>query len=303
MKNILICICTFNRNKSLIDCLKSIAQLKDINLYKVKILIVDNTISNHSKEIVENYKKIAKQEILQFHEKKRGIVYARNKCLKISKIIKPTFIGFIDDDCKIDRFWLSNIFKLLNKNNADIITGPQKYEQIDNKNDNNYSSIFEKTYKKDTIRVQWAASNNVFFKFCIIKKYKNINFDIKLNKFGMGEDQLFFSLMNQSGCNIYWTKNVYVTEKMHSHRVDLNWLKERSKRLGILGHYIDIKLHGKIIGFSLNYLKSLYFFFQFIISFFNIYNLNRNLIFNNNLYRFYGKVIGPFKFKKIRFLK
>ena len=119
----------------------------------------------------------------------------------------------------------------------------------------------------------------------------------------MGEDQLFFSLMSQSGCNIYWTKNVYVTEKMHSHRVDLNWLKERSKRLGILGHYIDIKLHGKIIGFSLNYLKSLYFFFQFIISFFNIFNLNRNLIFNNNLYRFYGKVIGPFKFKKIRFLK
>ena len=303
MKNILICICTFNRNKSLINCLKSIAQLKDINLYKVKILIVDNTISNHSKEIVENYKKIANQEILQFHEKKRGIVYARNKCLKISKIIKPTFIGFIDDDCKIDRFWLSNIFKLLNKNNADIITGPQKYEQINNKNNNKYSSIFEKTYKKDTTRVKWAASNNVFIKFRIIKKYKNINFDIKLNKFGMGEDQLFFSLMSQNGCNIYWSKNVYVTEKMHSHRVDINWLKERSKRLGILGHYIDIKLHGKIIGFSLNYLKSLYFFFQCIISFFNIFNLNRNLIFTNNLYRFYGKVIGPFKFKKVRFLK
>ena len=48
MNKILICIPTFYRNKSLIECLNSIKKLENINLFDIRILILDNTISNNS---------------------------------------------------------------------------------------------------------------------------------------------------------------------------------------------------------------------------------------------------------------
>ena len=300
MNRILICIPTYNRNASLIECLKSIKKLKNNNFFKINILILDNTITNNSDKTI---KKIIKKSILkiyQGHEKKRGIVFARNKCLKFAKKLKPNYVAFIDDDCKVDKNWLKNIYELLNKINADVITGPQLYE---GRNKNNYMFIFEKKYKKNLIRVKWAASNNVFFKFNILKQQKNITFDKNLNKFGMGEDQLFFSILNKIGYKIYWSQKVIVTEKIHPHRCNIGWIKERSKRLGILGHYLDVKLHGKIIGYFINYIKFFYFLSFSILVYINIFNLSRSLHFKNNISRCYGKLIGPFLFKKIQFFK
>ena len=60
----------------------------------------------------------------------------------------------------------------------------------------NYSQFFEKKYRENINRVDWAASNNVFLEYDIIKKHK-LFFDKALNKFGIGEDQLFYC--NQRG--------------------------------------------------------------------------------------------------------
>ena len=300
MNELLICIPTYNRNKSLINCLKSIRKLKNDNFFKIKILILDNTITNNSYKAVKKFNKKQHYKIYQDHEKKRGIVYARNKCLQLAKKLKPNFIAFIDDDCIVNKNWLKNIFTLLNKIDADVITGPQLYEGV---NKNNYMFLFEKKYKKDLLKVTWAASNNVFFKYDILKNKRNMKFDKNLNNFGMGEDQLFFSLISKIGYKIYWSRKVLVTEKIHPHRSNINWIKERSKRLGILGHYLDIKIYGRIIGYLINYVKSFCLFFLSIMIYVNIFNINKNLLFTNTIFRCYGKLIGPFKFKKIQFLK
>lgn len=298
MYKILICIPTYNRNKSLLNCLNSIKKLRNNNYFKINILILDNSLNNNSKNLIKKLKRKYNFKIFQHHEKKRGIVFARNKCLKISKILKPKYIAFVDDDCIVDKNWLKNIYELLSHNNADVITGPQKY-----KHKNNYSHIFEKKYKNSLVKVNWAASNNVFFKFDILKDKNVDSFDKNLNKFGMGEDQLFFSKISKLGYKIYWSKKIFVTEKIHQHRSNISWIKERSKRLGILGHYLDVKMHGNFLGYFINYLKSFYFLFLSFFYFLNIFNKDKNLYFINNIYRCYGKIIGPFQFKDINFFK
>ena len=302
MNKILICIPTFYRNKSLIECLNSIKKLENINLFDIRILILDNTISNNSFNIIKKYKANTKLKILQKNEKKRGIVNARNKCLKISKSIKPKYIAFIDDDCTVDKNWLKNIFKLLKKVNADIITGPQKYQQNNRIIKNNYSILFEKNYKKSVVKVKWAATNNVFFSYDIIKN-KKIIFDKLLNKFGMGEDQLFFSILGNKGHKIYWSQNIKVYEKDHKHRNNIYWLIKRSFRLGVLGHYIDKKLHGNFYGYLNNYLKSSFFLFCTIRYIPTLYDKNSRIFALNFLFRFLGKFFGPIIFKKIDFLQ
>jgi len=146
-----ICICTYNRNLSLIRCLKSINKLHLISNIKIKIIVVDNSNKYISLKLVKKLKKSFKYKIIQLHEKRRGVVYARNKCLNEAKKINPKFICFFDDDCTVDRFWVKNVFKILKSTNAKIITGPQlplKKNHLNYPDGSNYSQIFEKKYKK-----------------------------------------------------------------------------------------------------------------------------------------------------------
>ena len=292
-----ICIPTYNRNESLKKCIKSINKIKIKNKIKINIIIVDNSKNNNLLKIKKQLIKNSKFKILFLSEKKRGAVFARNKYLKKIKIINPDYICFFDDDCVVDKNWLKNSLKTIKSKNADIVTGPQIYL---NKKFSNYSSLFEKNYgNKKIYRVQWAASNNVLINYKIIKKNK-LFFDKKLNKFGVGEDQLFFLQISNIGYKIFWDKNVKVYEKIHQHRQNYKWLIERSYRLGVLGHYLDKNQYGNLSGLFLNYLKSIYYLSKSIIS---ILYWNNNYVEKilNYFIRFYGRLIGPFVFKKINF--
>ena len=292
-----ICIPTYNRNESLKKCIKSINKIKIKNKIKINIIIVDNSKNNNLLKIKKQLIKNSKFKILFLTEKKRGVVFARNKYLKKIKISNPDYICFFDDDCVVDKNWLKNSLKTIKSKNADIVTGPQIYL---NKKFSNYSSLFEKNYgNKKIYRVQWAASNNVLINYKIIKKNK-LFFDKKLNKFGVGEDQLFFLQISNIGYKIFWNKNVKVYEKIHQHRQNYKWLIERSYRLGVLGHYLDKNQYGNLSGLFLNYLKSIYYLSKSIIS---ILYWNNNYVEKilNYFIRFYGRLVGPFVFKKINF--
>ena len=294
--NFLICICTYKRNKHLISCLKSIQKASLPVNSNIKILIIDNTINNNSYSTVKDIKKKIKYDIKYFNENKRGIVNARNRCLKEARKIDCDFVSFLDDDCTIHKKWFENILKIFKNFNADIVTGPQIYKN----NQKNISEIFEKKIKKNNSRVNWAASNNVSFKKKIIKK-QNLLFDKNLNKFGMGEDQLFFSTLNKLGYKIIWSNTLKVYEKNHFHRNNLNWITNRSFRLGVLGLYIDIKLYGLTTGYIINYLKSIYYLLYSVYSLLLISKNNYRYQFPNLLIRSIGRLVAPFSLKKITF--
>ncbi len=302
---LVICICTYNRNPSLVKCLKSINNLLVKKKVKVKIVIVDNSINYSSFKTVKKLKKSFKYKIIQLHEKRRGIVYARNKCLSKLKKINPKFTCFFDDDCIVDRFWLKNVFKILKSTDAEIVTGPQisiKKSPLNSSNLINYSQFFEKKYRENINRVDWAASNNVFLIYKIIKKHKLV-FDKNLNKFGIGEDQLFFLKLNNYGHKIYWSKTIKVFEDVHRHRLNLKWLIGRSYRLGVLGYYIDKKIYGRLMGFTINYLKCVYYFVRAPSYFFLFFNSTFWAQILNYFSRSYGRLVGPLVFKKIDFFK
>ena len=302
---LVICICTYNRNLSLVRCLRSINKLYLVPNIKIKIIVVDNSNKHVSLKPVKKLKKTLKYKIIQLHEKKRGVVYARNKCLRELKKINPKFTCFFDDDCVVDRFWLKNVFKTIKFTNAEVVTGPQlplKKKSLNYSKLINYSQFFEKKYKENLKRVSWAASNNVFLKYDIIKKH-GLFFDKALNKFGIGEDQLFFLKLNNYGYKIYWSKTIKVFEDIHGHRLSLKWLIKRSFRLGVLGYYIDINIYGRLMGFIINYLKCVYYFTKassYVFLFF--YSKFRAQILNY-FSRFYGRLIGPLVLEKIDFFR
>ena len=299
-----ICIPTYNRNESLKKCIKSINKIKIKNKIKINIIIVDNSKNNNLLKIKKQLIKNSKFKILFLSEKKRGIVNARNKCLQAANKFNPKYLAFIDDDVTLDKNWLINNLLIINNYSADIVTGPQNYLKVkQNENLINYNELFEKKYNNKIKKVKWAATNNVFIRYKSIKLIPNLKFDKNLNKFGIGEDQLFFSTLSNLGLKILWSKKVKVFEKIHSHRNTSDWVKDRSFRLGILGHYIDAKLHGKILGYLLNYLKCFFYLFIFFLTIINPLAKVYKIKLLNLFFRFYGRLMGPFLFKKIGFYK
>ena len=85
---ILICICTYNRNKRLVECLRYFNKIRIPFNMNIKFLINDNSINSGSLNLIKNFKKKFKYTIYQTSEKKRGIVNARNQCLKNFKKYK-----------------------------------------------------------------------------------------------------------------------------------------------------------------------------------------------------------------------
>ncbi len=298
---VLVCICTYNRNYILNKCLMSFNKVVIPFNFNIEFLITDNTINGNAKKIIKQVKKKFKYKIYYFNEKKRGIVHARNKCLAEMKKINCNYFSFLDDDCEIDTKWFVNFKKIINNHKAKIITGPQIHK-INKKIDNNLEIIFEKKINKNKRFVNWAATNNVILSKKIILS-SNLKFDINLNKFGMGEDQLFFLQLNKQGHQILWNNEIKVYEKKHSHRSTIKWVIDRSFRLGVLGNYIDKKMYGSIIGNIVNYIKSIYYLLlSILIALYPFQKLySYKLI--SFIYRSFGRMLSPFLFKKIEFYK
>ena len=66
-----ICICTFNRNKSLEKCIESINKIKIKKQIKINIIIVDNTKDNNLLKIKKKLIKNSKNKIIFLNEKKK----------------------------------------------------------------------------------------------------------------------------------------------------------------------------------------------------------------------------------------
>ena len=269
--------------------------------FNIKFLIIDNTVNGNAKNIINKVKKKFNHKIYYINEKKRGIVHARNKCLDQVRKINCDYFLFLDDDCEIDSKWFINFKKIININRVKIVTGPQIHKN-DIKINNNLEIIFEKKINNDKKFVNWAATNNVIINKKVLLS-SNLKFDINLNKFGMGEDQLFFLQLNKKGHQILWNKEIKVYEKKHSHRTTTKWVSDRSFRLGVLGNYIDKKIYGPIIGNIINYLKVIYYLLLSILT--ALYPFQKLYSFKliNFTYRSLGRMLSPFLFKKIKFYK
>lgn len=279
-----LCVCTRKFDKKLLNCLQSINRINKKNTFKLSIVIIlNNKKKNFNKEFLILKILNSKHEIKFLHEKKIGVSYARNCYLKFIKNSKFDFCCFIDDDCVVNKNFFLNHISFINKENCEIVTGPQLY--LSNRA---YFRILERNFKSGQ-KLRWASTNNVFFKHKILKN--NIYFSNLVTKYGFGEDQLFFSQQNQLGNIIKWNNNK-VYEVIQKKRENMIWFLDRSFKFGLSGFLIDKEMYGTLNGLIINFGKIGYYFYSIIESFFvNIYRpklICYNILFN--LLRILGRI-------------
>lgn len=252
--NICIAISTNRRKKKLINLLKSIKNLKKIDLNKVQILIVANDTGSY-RDLFQIFKNKLKLKILR--ESNKGLSFARNKLLQELRKINYKYIVFFDDDCEVDKYWFLEMYNMFHKTNADIIGGPQ----LSNSKSIYINLLVRNEKHKSTIN--WVSTNNVIMKYNVLKT--KINFSKKLNLIG-GEDQLFFLSLKKQGFKIMWNARAKVIEKENKERDSFLWFLKRNFRYGASSNLIYKEGFGYIRGlgflfgkFTLDFLKMIFY--------------------------------------------
>ncbi|MDC0618164.1 hypothetical protein OAO85_02415, partial [Candidatus Pelagibacter sp.] len=203
------------------------------------------------------------------------------------------YVGFLDDDCKINRNWVFLMTNFITKYKCDIVGGPQ-YHKVTNLKYKKLYNILEPPNTNNQ-NIRWVATNNCFFKKKILDK-TNLLFNQYLKNIG-GSDQLFFRKLKKKGFSIMWNYKAPIEEYLQVDRENYIWFLKRNFRYGYSGLIIDKNIYGKKIGYLMNISKIIFLFFLSLINLFLIfreYNLIRSLFY---FVKGCGRLVSIFGYK------
>ena len=291
---IAICICFSKKNE--IYHHKIINNLNIIKIPKECNLSFYLVVNNNSTKLIDLIKKIItnkKINIFILNSVKKDIPNTRNIFLLKIKNKNLDYVGFLDDDCKINRNWVFLMTNFITKYKCDIVGGPQ-YHKVTNLKYKKLYNILEPP-NKNKQNIRWVATNNCFFKKKILDK-TNLLFNQYLKNIG-GSDQLFFRKLKKKGFSIMWNSKASIEEYLQVDRENYIWFLKRNFRYGYSGLIIDKDIYGEKIGYFMNISKSVLLFFLSLINLFFIF---RKYNFIKSLFYFVkgcGRLVSMFGYK------
>ena len=291
---IAICICFSKKNE--IYHHKIINNLNIIKIPKECNLSFYLVVNNNPTKLIDLIKKIItnkKINIFILNSVKKDIPNTRNIFLLKIKNKNLDYVGFLDDDCKINRNWVFLMTNFITKYKCDIVGGPQYHKVTNLKYKKLYNILEPPNTNKQNIR--WVATNNCFFKKKILDK-TNLLFNQYLKNIG-GSDQLFFRKLKKKGFSIMWNSKASTEEYLQVDRENYIWFLKRNFRYGYSGLIIDKNIYGKKIGYLMNISKIIFLFFLSLINLFFIF---RKYNFIKSLFYFVkgsGRLVSMFGYK------
>jgi succinoglycan biosynthesis protein ExoM len=218
------CICTYNRNKGLVDLLNSINNIylpEDINFREINVVIVDN-YDGMSKNFIENYKFNIKWD----YEPKKGLCYARNRTVELA--VNTEYCLFVDDDQIIDHNCVFELLQTALKQNADLVYGSNPPKFIKETSSAIEYYFQPKINLNEDYLINYAPTN------CTLVKKSALNdvagpFDLTFNLTG-GEDSYMTRQLSLKGKVLYKCVKAKAYEIIPVDRCTLSWITKRAFR-------------------------------------------------------------------------
>ena len=200
----------YNGEKYLRECIESIISQEYEN---IEIVLVNDGSQDNSLDIIKKYKK-KDNRIIIIDKPNGGVSEARNKALEI---IKGDFICMVDQDDTIDTNYISYLYRLIEKTEADIATTFQPYKFV--KSVNKKEEIIEEELIVSGIK---AAEMMLYYKLVIapwnkmIRTSLIIKNNISFNEELFGGEGFKFSV----DCFKKAKKVIISNQKLYNYRCD-----------------------------------------------------------------------------------
>ena len=163
-KKVSIIIPTYNRLPSLKECLLSVLENDYPNL---EIIIVDDFSTDGTREYLQNMKSERVKIIL--NEKNLGVSETRNAGWKMAT---GEVVAFIDDDCRAEKSWLTELEKEFVDEKIGFVIGNTIYFQ------ENYHGNFPERLVNNG-KAKWPGAGNIAYRKKTLEKiggFDGINF-------------------------------------------------------------------------------------------------------------------------------
>jgi succinoglycan biosynthesis protein ExoM len=237
-----VCACTHRRPSGLAALLDGLARQRFGRRPRptLRIVIVDNEGSDQARSLCDGFPCAGDMAIRYIHEPRRGISYARNRCLN-EVAADCDFIAMIDDDEVPDPDWLEQLLEAQEHSGADIVEGRVDPVFPDgaptwivqgrhfgwHHDLNSAHSPGQRVYPE----LNEARTNNVLIR-CAVVRALGVRFDPRFGLSG-GGDVVFFRAIHAAGYRIVYAPDARVRDMIPLERTNLRWLWRRWYRVGV----------------------------------------------------------------------
>jgi glycosyltransferase involved in cell wall biosynthesis len=222
-------VATYKRPEGLRRLLQGIAGLEFRRLPRpaIEVVVVDNEARGAAALVCREFPSVG-MHLRWCEEPRRGITYARNRCLQEARP-DSEWIAFIDDDEVPDPGWLEALLQAQQRHAADVVTGPvvpvfegPVPEWVVR------GGFFEPRGYPDGSLREVAFTNNVLMRAALPAELK-LAFDDRLALTG-GEDTDFFMRARRAGARLVWAADAVVRETVPAQRTRAAWILRRGFR-------------------------------------------------------------------------
>ncbi|WP_428650852.1 glycosyltransferase family 2 protein [Roseibium sp.] len=242
-QKLVIAVCTAQRPKMLQACLHSLDNMIEPDKTEMSIVVVENDPEPYfTGEAAAEMKNRLSLPVFFYHEKRKGIPFARNTALEAALEHDPDWIALIDDDERAEPDWIEKLLKACHDHKAEVANGPVR-------------RIYEKPaphwWKSQLLKprptgteITEAPTNNVLLSARIVSKEGlGLRFDERLT-FG-SEDIDFFRRTHAAGAKMIWVDDAFVEEDIPASRVTTGRLLSRMHMAATSGAFNIVLREGR----------------------------------------------------------
>ena len=220
MRDVIICIPTFRRPRSLARLLDAVAALE--TNADIAVLIADNDAQNHAGFDLANARAAGFRFPLRaVIARQRGIAQVRNTLIAEALKDSPAFIAMIDDDEWPDARWIDTFLRAGAETGAGVLQG---------------SILFNHPAQTDIVRASGPAAmlqgaGNLLIRRDVLEAAPPPWFDPAFALSG-GEDRDFFVRLRRAGVAFAWSDEARCFGAVPQSRATLSWMLARAYSIG-----------------------------------------------------------------------
>lgn len=239
IKLLSVVICTYNREKFILESLNSIAH-QEIKNFSFELVIINNNSTDNSPILIKEFIDVnSNLNIKYIIETNQGLSFARNRGIKESS---GDIIIFLDDDAIACKDYLKNVYDFFEKFSDVSVMGGKILPKFENKQPNWASkylmpvfSVIDlgnnyKPFKKNSfpIGANMAFKNEVFIKYG--------SFNTQLGRKGKlmegSEEKDLINRLKQKGEKILYNPHAWVYHIIPETRCKISFLKKQAYGIG-----------------------------------------------------------------------
>ncbi len=225
--------------------LETLAGLGKPENSSLRVVIVENGPLTLSGKVVEKFS--GELDIAYHHEPRSGLAIARNAVIERALDTGADWIGFIDDDERVDPGWLLAMCDAVQRfSEARVFSGPvQRYDPPDA---TKWYPGPVNIHVETGTQVWNITTGNLFVKRDVLaKEGLGFRFDEVFNMSG-GEDTDFALRLRKAGVNIVWVQEAACEEDVLPERATFKAKAARSIHYMHNFGRINIRLKGPVLG-------------------------------------------------------